>query len=184
MKHDSEGKGSYIEVIPFGKISQVLLSYISKVIEEKFKLPSKIRQFIPVPRRIFDQARGQYNAGDLLTIISKIRSHDSVKTLGVIDEDIFSKGLNFVFGQAILGGCCGVISLSRLRAGTNRPGGERLFLERVKKEAVHELGHAFGLRHCSDPRCVMYFSSDLSDTDRKSADFCEKCGRPMHLLRD
>jgi archaemetzincin len=43
------------------------------------------------------------------------------------------------------------------------------------KEAVHELGHMFGLDHCSDLRCVMHFSNSLADTDRKGRDFCPSC---------
>jgi len=46
---------------------------------------------------------------------------------------------------------------------------------RAVKEAVHELGHTFGLDHCSDPRCVMHFSNMLADTDRKGREFCPSC---------
>lgn len=43
------------------------------------------------------------------------------------------------------------------------------------KEAVHELGHTFGLVHCIDPKCVMFFSNSLADTDNKNTKFCKKC---------
>jgi archaemetzincin len=49
-----------------------------------------------------------------------------------------------------------------------------LFLERVVKEATHELGHAFGLRHCPRQKCVMFFSNSLADTDRKCRRFCNE----------
>ena len=39
-------------------------------------------------------------------------------------------------------------------------------------EAIHELGHTYGLGHCADPRCVMWFSNTLSETDRKGTEFC------------
>jgi archaemetzincin len=49
------------------------------------------------------------------------------------------------------------------------------FLQRVVKEAVHELGHTYGLGHCKDQRCVMAFSNSLADTDTKGQAFCQKC---------
>jgi archaemetzincin len=52
---------------------------------------------------------------------------------------------------------------------------KNLFLERIKKEATHELGHLFYLGHCRNPNCVMYFSNSILDTDKKSKFFCEKC---------
>ena len=51
----------------------------------------------------------------------------------------------------------------------------RLLLERFRKEAIHELGHMFGLIHCSDPVCVMRSSTYVEDIDQKSQALCPKC---------
>ncbi|MEW6585820.1 MAG: hypothetical protein AB1442_09465 [Nitrospirota bacterium] len=48
-------------------------------------------------------------------------------------------------------------------------------------EAVHEIGHTFGLVHCSDPNCAMHFSNSLRDTDRKSSEFCGICVERIRL---
>jgi len=58
----------------------------------------------------------------------------------------------------------------RLRAEGNGAG--ELFARRAATEAVHELGHSYGLAHCDDRGCVMWFSNSLAETDRKGPRFC------------
>lgn len=60
--------------------------------------------------------------------------------------------------------------------------GESLFHLRAVKEAVHELGHTYGLGHCRNPRCVMSFSNSLRDVDRKERDFCPSCRRKLAIV--
>jgi archaemetzincin len=96
--------------------------------------------------------------------------------LALVDLDLYVPGLNFVFGLADLPGRRAVVALPRLREGFY--GGQddaEVFLTRVTKEAVHELGHTFGLQHCTNRRCVMVFSNSLEDTDRKEQTFCSAC---------
>lgn len=93
------------------------------------------------------------------------------RVLGVTDCDPDAESLHFVFGLAESPGRAAVISLARLRQ-TDDAARQSA---RAVKEAVHELGHMFGLDHCSDLRCVMHFSNSLADTDRKGRDFCPSC---------
>jgi len=50
---------------------------------------------------------------------------------------------------------------------------------RAATEAIHELGHTYGLSHCSDPTCVMWFSNTLSESDRKGTRFCQAHAREL-----
>ncbi|GAQ78097.1 hypothetical protein KFL_000080010 [Klebsormidium nitens] len=50
---------------------------------------------------------------------------------------------------------------------------------RARIEAVHELGHVFGVAHCARRDCVMWFSNTLSETDRKGASFCPEHARQL-----
>jgi archaemetzincin len=98
------------------------------------------------------------------------------KRLAILDVDIFSAGLNFVFGQADLSGATSVISLVRLENEFyGLAADERLLVERAVKEAVHEIGHTLGVVHCKSRECVMYFSNSLVDTDRKGSAYCAQC---------
>ncbi len=96
------------------------------------------------------------------------------RLLGITGADLYVPGLNFVFGLAKRR--TAVISLHRLRQPFyHLPEDREVFSHRVLVEAVHELGHTYGLSHCSDPACVMYFSQTIADTDRKGPTFCAAC---------
>ena len=127
----------------------------------------EIGGMLPLPQEAFDGKRRQYLADALLAVV---RSQEGDRALGVAPCDLYAERLNFVFGEADVGGHGAVISIARL--GDSDP---RVFRERIVKEAVHELGHTFGLGHCSKSTCVMHFSNSLTDTDIKSKFFCKKC---------
>lgn len=135
----------------------------------------------------FDKHRNQWNSDKLLhwlttTILNNIKSYGPRRIiLGICNFDAYSSGLNFVFGQASLTVGVGIIYLPRLRQEFYRLRADRsVFIERVLKEATHELGHAFGLDHCPKRSCVMHFSNSLADTDRKAKDFCDMCRNKLH----
>jgi archaemetzincin len=73
-----------------------------------------------------------------------------------------------------------IVAVPRLRQSYYRlPEDADIFRQRVVKEAIHELGHVFGLEHCHDRRCVMAFSNSLEDTDYKGSEFCPECHRDL-----
>jgi archaemetzincin len=115
--------------------------------------------------------------------MNNTKSYDPTKIiiLGICNFDAYSSGLNFVLGQASLTGGVAVIYLPRLRQEFYGLGADTsIFIERVLKEATHEVGHAFGLDHCPKRSCVMHFSNSLADTDRKAKDFCNICRNKLH----
>jgi len=165
-----------VEIVPLGKVRRDVLERIAMRLQSDLGCQVVIAQEQPVPQAAYQSNRGQYNTLMLLNAIRPVVWDKGWKRLGVVDADLFSGSLNFVFGQADISGSTAVISLTRLRNEFyDVPMNDDVLIERAVKEAVHELGHTLGLAHCKNPSCVMYFSNSLVDTDRKGSVYCSEC---------
>jgi archaemetzincin len=171
------GKDAKIGLVPLGKsVEEALMLFLAGRLAEVFGVTVEISARMPSPRYAYEERRGQHHSSVILTRLRRAWEGVYDIILGVTDVDLFAPPLNFVFGEADMVHQVAVISLFRLRPEIyGQPANRGLFQERALKEAVHELGHTFGLMHCGHYRCVMYFSNSLSDTDRKSHSFCRRC---------
>ncbi|MCK4340067.1 MAG: archaemetzincin family Zn-dependent metalloprotease [Candidatus Cloacimonetes bacterium] len=164
-----------IYLVPIGEIDKALLEKLIEPLHDRFKLTVEISASLPILEEAYNFKRNQYLASPILDQLKKNIQPDAKKTLWIIDKDLYTYGLNFIFGLADIKGQACLISIIRLRESYyGKSEDKELFFERVLKEAVHELGHTFGLRHCENPKCVMHFSNSLLDTDIKEADFCDR----------
>ncbi|QIW23261.1 archemetzincin [Sulfolobus sp. S-194] len=129
----------------------------------------------------FDWQRSQYDAEKILEYLSSKFDkfpYDAIIAIG--DIDAYARGLNFVFGLSTRK--FGTVFLVRLKNDFyKKKCNFELFIERVKKEVTHELGHTLGLGHCSNPTCVMRFSNSITEVDNKSAFFCEECRLKLNI---
>ena len=132
------------------------------------------------PLQFFDWHRRQYKSWLFLGWLHKMYSNMDCLVLGIADIDAYVPGLNFVFGHADPVGRVAMVYTKRLRA-TQSDDANR-FLSRLRKEALHELGHLLGLQHCPNRECVMSFSNSLEEVDSKSDDFCRYCRKRLDEL--
>lgn len=164
-------------VVGVGPVESEVLTYLCRAMSETLRQNCRVGAGVPLPGDAFDARRRQYSAN---TILNQLPPGGGARVLGVVDADMYVPELNFVFGLADPQQRRAVIALPRLReTADGRPDKLSLFLARAAKEAIHELGHTYGLAHCSDPRCVMAFSNSLADTDYKGCEFCPNCQRKM-----
>lgn len=149
-------------------------------------LKTGIEQVLPVSASIverpldideaLDGSRKQYHSTSLLALLLARPDLTSSRLLGITSFDLFVPVLTFVFGQAQLNNRAAVFSTFRLHNefyGLPRSG--EILAERCLKEALHELGHTYGLRHCIDYACVMNSSTYVEDIDLKPPEFCLPC---------
>jgi archaemetzincin len=166
-----------IVLVPIGKVPADVSTWPAEALPQIFDCTCRIAPPLPHPDFAWDKRRQQYSAE---AILSHVQRGKALCALGIADLDLFVPDLNFVFGLASSNEGRAIIALPRLRQSYyGLQEDTELFRERVVKEAVHELGHVFGLAHCGDRRCVMAFSNSLQDTDYKGRDFCQRCRKAL-----
>ena len=169
-------------LVPVGAVAENILRALCQELAATFGRCCEVARAMPHPSYAYDDERDQYLSGSILERLRQLVLPEAFRLLGVVNQDLYVPELNFVFGQATMGGREALIALPRLRQSFyGLPDDVALFQHRVLKEAIHELGHTLGLSHCGNRRCVMHFSNSLSDTDIKGQDLCLNC---RSLLED
>jgi len=150
-----------------------MIEHVRMHLDRAFAWPVRLHSGTDRPRDAWDPRRRQWSSTRILRWLGEVGPKGG-KLLGITDVDLFIPILTFVFGEAQLGGASAVVSTARL-SDPEEVGDARVVMERLGKESVHELGHAFGLTHCGTPGCVMGRSASVRDVDRKRSDLCLDC---------
>jgi len=164
-----------IAISPVGDFEDRLFEAIGREVNRIFGFPTKVTPLLPDVSFAYDENRDQYNSTLLLDELSKSAATNSFKILAVTAVDLFIPILTYVYGEAQLGGRASIISTHRLGEAISPVKPEESLVSRVCKEAVHELGHAFNLRHCDDSSCIMHYCRCIEDVDKKSEQLCRYC---------
>jgi archaemetzincin len=170
-----------IRIVPAGgEVALDLLDGLAAELARVFGVSCHVEAGALDPDGAYDPARAQYFSTAILRDLARRWPAEQERLLAVTALDLYLPVLTFVFGEAQLDGRAALVSLHRLREEFyGLPPRDDLFRERLLKEAVHELGHTFGLRHCQDWRCVMASSHSVERIDVKGVEFCAACRRRL-----
>jgi archaemetzincin len=164
-----------IIISPVGDLDSINIEQVRKSISELFGFETEIISLLKDLKFALDSGRKQYHSTKILQKLEDKAPSNVVKVLAICDVDLFIPILTHVYGEAQLGGITSIVSVFRLSDNLPILRPRRTFQERLNKEAIHELGHTFNLRHCSDQYCGMHYCRSINDVDHKSVEFCRYC---------
>jgi archaemetzincin len=170
-----------IYLLPLGMLDEGIVATIDQGVRRTFRLAVRQLRAEETPGYAYDAARRQYSSELILRAIIKRTPENALRLLAVTGVDLFIPMLTFVYGQAQLNGKVSVVSTARMHQEFySLPGNQKLTLSRIAKESIHELGHTFGLTHCSNPSCPMSIATGLEQLDAKGDLLCDGCVGLLH----
>ncbi|HVA34142.1 MAG TPA: archaemetzincin family Zn-dependent metalloprotease [Candidatus Baltobacteraceae bacterium] len=176
---------SRVRIVPINTIDAVFLDRLALCLEERFLADARVERSLVVPRSALNSTRQQLFLSTLTAKVLRAFPEENGILLAVTDFDLYKTSHRFIFGDGDDAQAVAAVSLHRLRSEFygEEPDANLLF-QRTLKEAVHELGHAFGLKHCYNARCAMYNSNSIFETDNKMPHFCDVCDRRITRARN
>lgn len=169
-------------VVRVGEGDDSFIRTVSDEVGTQFDADIRFDGAMRLPSESFDEKRNQHNAVVIVRALAGLPLNGAERIFAVASVDMFIPMLTFVFGLAHFEGNTALISTARLKPEFYGlpPNDEQLYA-RAAKEAMHELGHTYGLVHCSDRTCQMALSTNIMQLDLKRNEFCRTCSL---LLRD
>ena len=162
-------------VSPIGPIPEEILAAVCRGAGETFRLPTEVLRLLDDIDFSFSVERRQYHSTPILDRLSQSLPQNGLKVLAVTEVDLFIPILTHVYGEAQLGGTAAIVSTHRLCQSSRHALIPQTGIDRIVKEAVHELGHTFNLRHCPESGCPMHYCRSEADVDLKSVVLCRYC---------
>lgn len=163
----------FYEDVP-NSVRDTAFAEIKRGLEKRFPVNVvMIRERRNLPESAYYRPRNRYKANLLLNDLINIRGYGRV--LGVTYKDISVKKDTIpdwgIMGLAYQPGSVCVISSYRIDS-------PKLYVEltRLKKVAIHEIGHTFGIGHCNVSTCVMHAGSNI---DKETDNFCPDCNKKL-----
>lgn len=186
-------KSEIICIQPYGEVSSEILDSMSNGLTEVYQAKVYILMSKDLPQTAFVNIKTpRYRADSLLKDLL-IDLPDSVsQIIGITTNDISTTSRDEhgnieepkwkytdwgVFGLGYQPGRSCVVSSFRLK---NKS--KKLMLERIRKVAIHEIGHNKGLRHCPTKYCVMQDAVEsIKTVDSAKFQLCSACENSLGL---
>jgi archaemetzincin len=173
-------KEHIIYIQPLGNVDSECLNYLKKSVEDFYGYKCSIKTKLELTNDLLSNSKTRYDANKILD-----KYNSNINLLLITEKDIAHKKSNQfpewgIFGLGLRPGQTCVVSTFRLK----RKVSKAQMLIRLKKVALHEIGHNLGLSHCKNNKECMMSNADgtIKQVDREKIWFCEKCWEQLKRL--
>lgn len=155
---------------PIGSVNNEVVTHVKSSIESFYGFKCVVLPKKDFHENLLSKSKKRYEA---ISILKYFKSDKNI--IVVTNNDIsIKKGKNNEYGIIGIGFCPGktcMVSTFRIKSNKN------LFIERLKKVTIHEVGHNLGLPHCDyDPNCLMNDAKGtVKQIDKEKILICDNC---------
>lgn len=188
-----EGNSNRIAIMVLGDSEAEYTDSISAALLRTYNREITVLYKESIPKRFFvDVKSPRYRADSIIRYLANTKPDSIDYVLGLTAADISTTKRDGegnilkpeykytdwgVFGLGYMPGKACVVSSFRLQHKD-----KTIFISRLQKVAIHEIGHNMDLPHCSNKHCVMTDAVErISTIDNEGADLCWECKRELGL---
>jgi archaemetzincin len=180
------GPRGVVMLVPFGKFPTAQVDAVADHLRAHAQVEVRTQAAVPLPKAAWYAPRQRYRADALLDHLEAMYADapSTTRVLGLTTFDISTSKPPHddwgIFGLGQMPGRAAVVSTFRLRRKAKNPAHVQ---RRLATTALHELGHTFGLDHCTEPLCPMQDAEgSIANTDSANDDFGPECLRAIDRL--
>ena len=173
------GRPKVVYILPLGKVDNSNINIVKSAVEKFYHVKCILKPVVSLTEDILADSKTRYEAN---RILSKFNSNENTlilteQDIAVVNPERHSKEWG-VFGLGYQPGTTCVVSMFRLKQNASIA----LFHDRLIKTCLHEIGHNFGLPHCSsgETRCLMRDArGTIKEVDRERLFLCPQCRKQL-----
>lgn len=179
-----------VYVIALDEVSPEWVDFTIRLVKHAFDCAAKMLDLkLSLPAEAYSKEQSAYNLRKSLALLRSIIPEDGSRIIGLTMEPLFNPKNN----AAVAGGGgnlppfanAAIIRISAAMRGIpaeSKPEHLDVFLMRIRKLLLHELGHTFFTEeyHCLNPDCLMRAGSKtLGAVDTLGSEYCGECAKAI-----